>query len=83
MTAVGGKMIYEAFKIEETEKEVETFSLYILLILSVATSIDALAVGLSFAILDLSIATPVLITGTVTLVLSFIGVVVGVKFGHP
>ncbi|MEK6681726.1 MAG: manganese efflux pump MntP family protein [Nitrospirota bacterium] len=82
LTAVGGKMIYEAFKIEETEKEVETFSLYILLILSVATSIDALAVGLSFAILDLSIATPVLITGTVTLVLSFIGVVVGVKFGH-
>ncbi len=50
--------------------------------LSVATSIDALAVGLSFAFLRISIATPIIVIGTITFLLSFLGVYVGKRFGH-
>jgi putative Mn2+ efflux pump MntP len=50
--------------------------------LSVATSIDALAVGVSFAFLKISIVTPVMVIGTITFVLSFLGVFVGNRIGH-
>ncbi|MBI5287045.1 MAG: manganese efflux pump, partial [Deltaproteobacteria bacterium] len=76
------EMIYEAIKIEESEKEPGTLNIYLLLMLSLATSIDALAVGLSFAFLKISIATPALVIGLVTFVLSFIGVPLGGRFGH-
>ncbi|MCC6544450.1 MAG: manganese efflux pump [Nitrospirae bacterium] len=82
LSAIGAKMIYEARKIEETEKEVAAFSIYILFVLSIATSIDALAVGLGFAFLDISIVTPVIVIGLVTFALSCIGVLIGGKFGH-
>ncbi len=52
-----------------------------LLLLSVATSIDALAVGLSFALLKVSITTPIAIIGTITFTLSFIGATIGDKLG--
>ncbi len=55
---------------------------YVLLRLSVATSIDALAVGLSFAFLRISIAVPIIVVGIVTFVLSFLGVFAGNKFGN-
>jgi putative Mn2+ efflux pump MntP len=47
----------------------------------VATSIDALAVGLSFSLLAVEIIIPVLIIGLVTFFLSFLGILVGHKFG--
>ncbi len=50
--------------------------------LSLATSIDALAVGISFAILTVSIITPMIIIGIVTFLLSFIGVFIGNNKGH-
>ena len=53
-----------------------------LLVLSVATSIDALAVGISFAFLKVSIVTPVIIIGTVTFLLSYLGVYIGDRIGH-
>jgi len=53
-----------------------------LLILSIATSIDALAVGISFAFLKIFIITPIIIIGAVTFSLSFAGVYVGNRFGH-
>jgi putative Mn2+ efflux pump MntP len=49
--------------------------------LAIATSIDALAVGLSFSILNLNIIEPILIIGVITFVLSYIGVFIGDKFG--
>ena len=79
---IGCKMIYESITIQSSEKEINPLNVYVLLVLSIATSIDALAVGLSFAILKISIMTPVIIIGTITFALSFLGVFVGDRIGH-
>ena len=50
--------------------------------LSLATSIDALAVGLSLSFLKIFIITPAIIIGVITFLLSFIGVFVGNRVGH-
>lgn len=83
LTAVGGKMIYEAFKIEEVEKKpADPSSLIALLVLSIATSIDALAVGFTLSLLTHSIARAVLLIGAVTFILSYAGYLIGKRFGH-
>jgi putative Mn2+ efflux pump MntP len=82
LAAVGGKMIYESFKFDAAEKPSNPLNLYVLLMLSIATSIDALAVGFSFALLSVSIVLPVLVIGAVTFVLSLIGVGIGDRLGH-
>ena len=80
LTVIGSKMIYESTR-NESEKLVNSLSIKILLILSVATSIDALAVGLSISVLNVSIMNLVIVTGVVTFLLSFFGVYIGGKFG--
>lgn len=82
LTAIGGKMIYEARIIKGEEKEVVILSLYALLLLSIATSIDAFAVGFSLSALNVSIINPALIIGVITFILSFLGVFIGNRFGH-
>ena len=78
---IGGKMIYEAFK-DDDDIDSDDFRISELLILSVATSIDALAVGIAFAMLnDINILVSTLIIGVTTFVLSFGGVLAGNKFG--
>ena len=79
---IGCRMIYESIKTEPKKKEINYLSGYVLLMLSVATSIDALAVGLSFAFLRVSIAVPIIVVGIVTFVLSFLGVFAGNRFGN-
>lgn len=79
---VGGKMIYESFIIKEEEEEGNILDIRTLLILAVATSIDALAVGLNFAILQVSLLFAVAIIGLITFVLCFLGVYVGNRYGH-
>jgi putative Mn2+ efflux pump MntP len=81
LSLIGGKMIYESTKIGD-DKEIRSLNLFVLLLLSIATSIDALAVGLSFAFLKISIATPIIVIGIVTFMLSFLGVLVGNRLGH-
>jgi len=81
LSLIGGKMIYESTKIGD-DKEIRSLNLFVLLLLSIATSIDALAVGLSFAFLKISIATPIIVIGIVTFILSFLGVLVGNRLGH-
>ena len=76
---LGGKMIYESFGEEETT--ISSFSTKTLLTLGVATSIDALAVGVSMAVLKTSIYFPAFIIGFVTFALSLIGVISGYRFG--
>jgi putative Mn2+ efflux pump MntP len=76
---IGGKMIYSARGSKE-EKEAK-LTVPILLILSVATSIDALAVGLSFSLLRVSITIPVIAIGVVAFILSFAGFNFGNKLG--
>jgi putative Mn2+ efflux pump MntP len=83
---IGGKMLYDAIteKEEECCKIEDKFDYKELLIMAVATSIDALAVGITFAFLGmniLQITGAVSLIGITTFVLAFIGVVIGNKFG--
>jgi putative Mn2+ efflux pump MntP len=77
---IGGKMIYTARTASKEKKEAK-LTAPVLLILSVATSIDALAVGLSFSLLRVSITTPVIAIGVVAFLLSFAGFSFGNKLG--
>jgi putative Mn2+ efflux pump MntP len=76
LVLVGARMIREGLSPdpEEAAISLDTASL---LLLSVATSIDALAVGVSFAFLDTGILVPCLIIGASTFAISFLGAVLG------
>lgn len=82
LAAVGGKMIYESFKIKPANDKFNPSNVVVLLILSIATSIDALAVGITLSFLEVSIVVAVVIIGLVTFVLSYLGVYIGKKAGH-
>ena len=79
---VGGKMIYESFKITPPGKNPNPANMVVLLLLSIATSIDALAVGITLSFLKVSIALAVTIIGLITFALSYLGVYIGKKVGH-
>ncbi|MEM3618466.1 MAG: manganese efflux pump MntP family protein [Candidatus Bathyarchaeia archaeon] len=80
LALIGCKMIYEAV-IAKHQPRNRRLDLSTLLLLSVATSIDAMAVGLSFAFLKISITMPIAIIGTITFTLSFMGATIGDKLG--
>ncbi|TAJ12290.1 manganese efflux pump [Marinilabiliaceae bacterium JC017] len=79
LSFIGAKMIYESFQSKETVNNVELKPVT-LIAQSVATSIDAFAVGISFAIMNFSIATPVVIIGLVTFGFSLMGLQLGKFF---
>ena len=86
LSFVGGKALYEAFWGEEEETETSNTRQdptkgTSLVMLSVATSIDALAVGLSFAALNVQIWYPVAVIGLVTAALTTTGMLVGSRLG--
>jgi len=66
LAAVGLKMIYESFKIKEERKTPNPANLAVVLALAVATSIDALAVGITISLITHAIALAVIIIGAVT-----------------
>lgn len=82
---IGGKMIADSFKADE-DKSINPRNLRTQLLLAVATSIDALAVGISYACTGYqtiaSIAVPVVVIGIVSFTMSIFGFAVGVKFGE-
>jgi len=78
---IGGKMMVEAFKGDDGQTCEVTYDLKDIFMLAIATSIDALAVGITFAFLKMDIVLPVLMIGVITFVLSVIGVMVGNRFG--
>jgi putative Mn2+ efflux pump MntP len=82
LSAVGCKMVYESSKIKPDDKNFDPSNIFTLLILSIATSIDALTVGITLPLLALSLIKAVIIIGLITFLLSYIGVSVGRKFGH-
>jgi len=82
LSAVGAKMIYESFKIKSVEENLDPSNIFVLLALSIATSIDALAIGITLSFITSSIGVAVTIIGLVTFVLSYLGVVIGKRFGH-
>lgn len=80
LTIIGGNMIKES-RDDEIEKRNDRIDVKTMLVLSIATSIDALAVGITFAFFKINIILAVLIIGIITYILSILGVVIGNKFG--
>lgn len=81
---VGGKMLWDAFHEDDEDEGTQTdekLDLKELLMLAIATSIDALAVGITFAFLQVAIVPSITIIGLTTFVISFAGVAVGHFFG--
>ncbi len=81
LALIGANMIREAFSKDADEDVDASFGVKTMLLMAVATSIDALAVGVTFAFLDVSIAPAVSFIGIVTLVFSAAGVLIGNIFG--
>jgi putative Mn2+ efflux pump MntP len=85
LTFIGGKMIKESFE-EESEHTFNPQRLSTQLLLAVATSIDALAVGISFACIGYNTLTsllwPLIIIGIVSFTFSVTGYLLGVRFGR-
>ncbi len=82
---LGGRMVLESFKDEDCRHEFDPTSLKVVSALAVATSIDALAVGVSFAFLGVrsfsSVQPSIGIIGFVSFALSFVGLMFGIRFG--
>ena len=78
---IGLKMIYDSTKREKKNRE-QSLKLHSLLTLAIATSIDALMVGLSFAFLQTSIIEPILLIGLIAFALSFLGFLFGCGLGR-
>ena len=83
---LGGKMIWESLRSDEEHETYDPSRPRVVLALSVATSIDALAVGVTFAFLGMSrladILSPILIIGFVSFALSMAGLFFGLYFGR-
>jgi putative Mn2+ efflux pump MntP len=83
LVAIGLKMIYESVKSDGTKTfPKEQFSFKELTLLGIATSIDAFAVGVTFALLNTSIFIPVIIIGLVSFIFSEFGIAIGKKMGQ-
>ena len=81
LSLIGLKMTYDSTK-REKEQEEENLRLHSLLALAVATSIDALMVGLSLAFLETAIVEPILLIGLITFLLSIDGFYFGCGLGR-
>jgi putative Mn2+ efflux pump MntP len=90
LSFIGGKMIKDSFSKEPAKKNAETknaavddaaegllSSLFRLFLLALATSIDALAVGVTFAIMDVPVIRPALMIGATTFCFTVVGVQIG------
>ncbi len=77
LAIVGGKMIWEGLRGDDDEAPIEVIRIIPVIILSFATSIDALAVGISFGVLQTAVLIPALIIGIVCFGISFAGVMLG------
>ncbi|VEP17205.1 putative manganese efflux pump MntP [Hyella patelloides LEGE 07179] len=81
LSFIGVKMIYESCQLESEREQFNPLDSYTLLILAIATSIDALAAGLGLSLLKSSIILAASLIGIITFCLSFIGVFIGHKIG--
>ncbi|MFO7929481.1 MAG: manganese efflux pump MntP family protein [Candidatus Humimicrobiaceae bacterium] len=79
---IGIKMIYEAFKDAGKREKINFLKIPTLLLLSVATSIDALAVGITFSLLDMQLLLSVGIIGMFAFIFSIAGYFIGHRLGH-
>lgn len=83
LVLIGGNMVRESFEKEEGEvcPQEEKLNIKELFLLAIATSIDALAVGITFAFLKVDIISAISIIGVTTFIISIIGVFIGNIFG--
>jgi manganese efflux pump family protein len=79
LAAIGIKMIYEGIKGEQSDERKSITNNRTLIILSIATSIDALAVGISFGIMNTSLLLSILLIGFFAFLFSFVGFMAGNK----
>jgi manganese efflux pump family protein len=77
LVLVGGKMIWEGFKKESDEEKIDQTRGWPLFLLSIATSIDALAVGFSFSLLKTALLFPAAIIGVVCFMMTAVGMIFG------
>lgn len=78
LSAIGGKMLYESFG-ENTEDEITHITNRVLLLLAIATSIDAMAAGFTLNLLDLNPYLSMIVIAIVTFIFSYLGVFIGSK----
>ncbi len=81
LAIIGGRMIYHSLSGKEDKEIIDILKPVTLLLLAIATSIDALAIGISFALLDVSIIRPIIYIGIITFCLSLLGVYLGKRIG--
>ena len=81
LVGIGINMVKEAFN-KESENRNDNVDMKTMLVLSIATSIDALAIGITFACLKIHIVMPVITIGLITFIISVIGVKIGNRFGN-
>lgn len=79
LLAIGANMIKEAFDKEEKRNDKVDFKTMI--VLAIATSIDALAIGITFAFFNVNVSLAISIIGIITFIISIAGVKIGNKFG--
>jgi putative Mn2+ efflux pump MntP len=82
LSYVGGKMLVEAWRGESVHSHLDPTRGFLLVTLSVATSIDALAVGLSMAFLKVSVWMPAVVIGLVAAALTALGIHFGQRLGQ-
>ena len=80
LAAVGGKMIFEGFHNEAGEKK-ESHKLSVLILTAIGTSIDAMAVGVTLALIEVNIILMAVMIGTATFIMSSIGIMTGHYIG--
>ena len=81
LALLGGKMIYESLTNGTEERNFNPLDLKVCILMAIATSIDALVVGVSFAFLDFKIVVSTLMIGLVTFIVSLLGIFFGRKVG--
>ena len=79
LVLIGGRMIWENIKKFSVKKPLDPARFHVLIVAAIATSIDALMVGLSFAIINTDIYTFVIITALITFIASLLGIRLGRK----
>ncbi len=80
LTLIGGKMLYESFQ-ENTEDDINVITNKVLLLLAIATSIDAMAAGFTLNLMKIDPFISMAVIAAVTFVFSYLGVFIGSKGG--
>jgi putative Mn2+ efflux pump MntP len=81
LAVIGGKMIWDSFQRDENDKRPQRHSFWVLALTALGTSIDALAVGVTLALIGANILVNALAIGTATFIMTTIGVMAGRLLG--